>query len=110
MKDNTAVGYIMGVTTQSNIDNYDAELHQIYVLPDAHRLGVGKQLVSALAKRLNQERFRSLLVWVMTINPAVRFYRDSLGGIYLQERVIPDGDDILKEAAYGWSDLTELFV
>lgn len=46
----------------------------------------------------------------MTINPAVRFYRDNLGGIYLQERIIPDGDGILKEAAYGWSDLTELFI
>jgi hypothetical protein len=50
-----------------------------------------------------------MLVWVMTSNPAVAFYRDGLGGSYVSERIIPDGDGILKEAAYVWSDIRVLF-
>jgi len=105
-KDETPVGYITG---RDYDGDYDAELHQIYVSPEASRNGIGKKLVARLAQALHKNGKQSMLVWVMTINPAVAFYRDALGGKYIGERIIPDGDGILKEAAYVWTDLEALF-
>ena len=105
-KDEASVGYITG---RDYSGEYDAELHQIYVLPDTNRSGIGKKLVAQLAKHLHENGKQSMLVWVMTINPAVAFYRDSLGGKYAGERIIPDGDGLLKEFAYVWEDLEALF-
>lgn len=104
--DETSAGYITGRDTSGD---YDAELHQIYVLPDANRRGIGKKLVAQLAQAVHENGKQSMLVWVMTINPAVAFYRDALCGKYVGERIIPDGDGILKEAAYAWTDLEVLF-
>jgi len=104
-QDNTPVGYITGCLTPVK---FDAELHQIYVLPAFHRKGFGQALVVQLARALDAKAVTSLFVWVMTINPAVVFYRDRLGGTYFDTRVIPDGDGILKEAGYRWSTMEDL--
>lgn len=104
--DEKAVAYITGRNFEGD---YDAELHQIYVLPEAHYRGIGKKLVSQLAKRLYDYGKRSMIVWVMTINPAISFYRDGLNGTFAEERIIPDGDGILKEVSYVWSDIRVLF-
>lgn len=101
-----AVGYITG----KFIDGaYDAELHQIYVLPNAQGHGIGRKLVRNLAKGLYEVGKQSIIVWVMTINPAVNFYQDSLGGKRVTERIIPNGDGILKESGYIWSNIQDLF-
>ena len=100
------VGYITGILID---DEYDTELHQIYVLPSVQGRGIGKELVQYLAKCFHDLGKQSLLVWVMTINPAVKFYRDALGGKLVSERIIPNGDGILKETAYVWSNLLDLF-
>ncbi|MEL6308359.1 MAG: GNAT family N-acetyltransferase [Chloroflexota bacterium] len=101
------VGYITG-RTQSPKAGYSSELDQIYVLASHLGLGIGTQLVSQLVARLMSIGHTSMMVWVMTTNPAVQFYRERLGGVYLGERVIPDGDGILKEAGYGWDDMGAL--
>lgn len=106
VENDVPVGYITSIFHDGN---YDAQLHQIYVLPTATGRGIGKQLVTTLAQSLYQADKHSLLVWVMTINPAVQFYRDALAGTLVTERIIPDGDGILKESAYAWSDIQDLF-
>ena len=103
------IGYATGRDNHTAIRDYDAELHQIYILPDSQGHGIGKQLVQALTRELYKAGYQSLIVWVIPDNPAVRFYRDGLGGQYLDERIIPDGDGILKEDAYGWPDITVLY-
>lgn len=103
-KDYIAVGYITG--RESSLDT-EAELHQIYVSPSAHRQGIGQQMFTRLVQTYDKLNKTSMFVWVMTINPAVAFYRDYLGGILIEERLIPEGDGILKEAKYRWQ-LVEL--
>lgn len=102
------VGYITG-RTDSHLGQYTNELDQIYVLASHMGRGVGTKLVVALVdKLLDVSEQGGLFVWVMTINPAVAFYRDRLGGQFIAERVIPHGDGILREAAYGWDDIKGL--
>lgn len=101
-------GKIRGTAHDSADDWADAELHQIYVLAEAQGKGIGKALVVRLAQELSKQGFKSLIVWVMTLNPAVAFYRDALGGKFITERPIPEVNGSLKEAAYGWSSLEVL--
>ena len=102
-------GFTTGRKNETGIAEYDAELHQIYVAPNGQRQGIGEKMVRTLAVVLHEAGYQSLIVWVMTQNPAIPFYRDRLGGTYITERIIPDADGILKEAAYGWLDMTQLF-
>lgn len=105
--DGVPVGYITGCV-QSSEANHTSELDQIYVLASHAGQGIGTQLVRTLVARLRDVGHTSMMVWVMTLNPAVRFYRERLGGVYLGERVIPHGDGILREASYGWDDISAL--
>ncbi|MGJ3239708.1 MAG: N-acetyltransferase family protein [Anaerolineae bacterium] len=100
------LGYITGAHHESSCD---AQLQQIYVRPPAHHQGIGEQLVAALAQQLHADGKHCLFVWVMTINPAITFYRDRLGGSFVEERIIPHGDGILRETAYRWTPITRLF-
>jgi len=102
------VAFITGCKTRDAFEGYDAELHQIYILPEGQRKGLGQKLVKVLAQKLHEQGYQSMLVWVMTLNPAVAFYRDVLGGRFLQERPIPEVNGSLKEAAYGWPELEVL--
>jgi len=109
IQEGQAVAFITGGPDRSETANYDAELYQIYVLPDAQQQGLGKDLVSILAKKLAEKGFRSMLVWVMTENPAIKFYHDGLGAQNLEQiRPIPETKGALEEAAYGWPDIRSL--
>jgi L-amino acid N-acyltransferase YncA len=100
--------FITGCEIREAFEGYDSELHQIYILAEAQRKGLGRELVKVLAEKLVEQGFQSMLVWVMTLNPAVAFYRDALGGVFLEERPILEVNGSLKEAAYGWPSLEVL--
>jgi ribosomal protein S18 acetylase RimI-like enzyme len=101
--DERVIGFITGGAARDGIAGYDSELYQIYLLPDSQRRGIGQKLVAALAHELFQAGYQTMLVWVMTLNPAVKFYRDTLGGVYLAERPIHEVEGKLSEAAYGYT-------
>jgi L-amino acid N-acyltransferase YncA len=108
-EEESLLGFITGCESRDSFEGYDAELHQIYILAEAQRRGLGRELVKVLAKKLLEQGYQSMLVWVMTQNPAVAFYRDALGGKFLEERPILEVNGSLKEAAYGWPDIQSLF-
>jgi GNAT superfamily N-acetyltransferase len=63
--------------------SYVAEDYALYVLKNLQRQGIGSELVSALANRLNHFGIYSMLVWVLEHNPYRR---------------------LLDTVAYGWID------
>lgn len=87
------------------------EFQKIYVAHSAHRLGVGRALMAAMAGRLQRLGYRQARVWVLTSNqPARRFY-EQLGGTLLDltyGEVLDDGS-VLAHVGYGWRDLQELY-
>src|ERR671939_726224 len=64
---------------------YLGELYAIYLLQDNQRRGLGRRLVSAVAERLIELEYRSMLVWVLAANPARGFY-EALGGAFVRSR------------------------
>ncbi len=98
------IGFAVGGPERSHDPVYRAELYAIYLLEAHQRRGIGRNLAHALVARLRQERFSSLLVWVLTENPARKFY-ESLGGVQLRTKKIRIGGVRLDEVAYGWTDL-----
>lgn len=86
---------------------YLGELYAIYILQSAHRKGIGRRLVNAVAQDLMAQGITSMLVWVLADNPARGFY-ERLGGFYLREKAIEIGGRNLIEVAYGWKDIRPL--
>ena len=100
-------GFAGGGPERSGDPVYKGELYAIYLLEEHQRKGVGQQLTTAVAKRLLQDGFQSMLVWVLSENPARRFY-EVLGGELLREQEITIGGASLVEVAYGWGDVSNL--
>ena len=98
------VGFALGGPERSRNSIYDGELYVIYVLEAHQRKGIGRLLVSQVARSLLQQGIESMLVWVLADNPSRRFY-ERLGGEPVAEQNISIGGAELKEVAYGWRDI-----
>jgi L-amino acid N-acyltransferase YncA len=99
------IGFAWGGPERSGHPVYKGELFAIYLLEGHQRQGVGKQLLSGVAKRFLQQGVQSMLVWVLADNPSRRFY-EALGGQLVSEQKITIGGLDLLEVAYGWPDIS----
>ncbi len=88
--------------------DYNGQLYLIYVLREAQRWGLGRRLTASVVADLLARGFSSMIVWVLSDNPARRFY-EGLGGIVVGVKdVAVDGATVLNETAYGWPSLRSL--
>lgn len=87
--------------------DYPGELFAIYILQSAQREGLGRALVTSVARDLLEHGIASMLVWVLEQNPARGFY-EHLSGVYLRAKPIEIGSAALTEVAYGWRDIRKL--
>ncbi len=87
---------------------YEGELKTVYVLPSHKGVGVGRQLVGAVARHLVDRGVNSMLLWVFAENRAARGFYESLGGVPVAEDGFELGGAWLSEVAYGWKDLDVL--
>ena len=86
---------------------YRGELFAIYILLNFQRKGLGRSLLEATRDGLHKMGIQTMLVWVLSKNPARHFY-EKLGGIYLRDKQVEIGGTGLQESAYGWLDLRSL--
>jgi ribosomal protein S18 acetylase RimI-like enzyme len=101
------LGFANGGVERTGDPIYQGELTAIYILTSHQQKGTGRELVQAVAERLEQMKIHSMLVWVLADNPACRFYK-RLGGQRIHEREIERGGTKLIEIAYGWTDIANL--
>ncbi len=73
-------------------------------MESSQRLGIGKELFSAVVEGLVELGFQSMLIWVLEHNPARSFY-EALGGKQLRKQTIEIGGAMLQEFAYGWVNI-----
>jgi L-amino acid N-acyltransferase YncA len=98
------VGFASGGPERNGDPLYRGELYAVYLLQRFQRQGIGRQLSFAVARRLLQVGYDSMIVWVLAQNPSRGFY-EALGGEAVFEKPIEVGEAKLVEVAYGWKDL-----
>jgi GNAT superfamily N-acetyltransferase len=103
----TIYGFISGGLLREPIGNCDVEIYAIYVLADAQRRGIGRELMRTLVMVFVERGFARPAVWVLAENPSCHFYA-RLGGKPMMEKQIQIGGADLMEVAYGWESLGDL--
>ena len=102
-------GKIMGFSTAGPNRNqqykFDGELYAIYILKQFQGQGVGRAIVTEVAKWLYSQGHRSMILWVLKDNPAKNFY-EAMGGKYINTEKVEIGNAMLDELSYGWNDLS----
>ena len=101
------VGFANGGPERDGREDYRGELCGLYVLPDWHGQGIGRQLVATFTRWLMDSGFDTMLVWTLADNPYRRFY-ERLGGKLVAEKKNEIGEQKLLEVAFGWDDVTAL--
>jgi GNAT superfamily N-acetyltransferase len=103
------VGFMSGGRERTGQLGCDGELYAAYLLEESQRRGLGTQLFQRFASELKAHGFASMAVWVLALNPSVKFY-EALGGHIIGQQNIEGGGKVFVEIAYGWSDLTLLLL
>lgn len=101
------IGFALGGVERSQNPIFKGELYALYILDSYQNHGIGRKLVSAIARHLILEGINSMLVWVLSDNPARAFY-EALGGEPLYEKPMMISGKELKQIAYGWQNLITL--
>ena len=103
-------GKIIGFASGKSIDDeiYDGELYALYLLQECRGVGVGRQLVSAIAKHFKEKGIASMMVWVMERNKSGLGFYERMGGKEYLRRKSEFGGMVVDDVAYGWKDISVL--
>ncbi len=100
--ENGIVGFASYGMERENGNLSHGELYAIYILEKYQNKGIGRLLFNCVIKRLDELKFKSLLIWALEDNyQACKFY-ELLGGKKVKEKYIEIGKDRFKEIAYSW--------
>ena len=102
------VGFTAGGAERSGKYHYQGEVYALYLLAAYQRQGIGRQLVAAVVEQMANVGMKSLLIWVLTENPARHFY-EALGGVVAASQLVTIGGVSYEETGYGWSNVDMLF-
>jgi GNAT superfamily N-acetyltransferase len=97
-------GFAAGGAPLHPVEGFAGELSAIYLLATHQGHGAGRALVRRVARELETQGIRSLLVWALRDNPACGFY-ERLGGVRVADKMIEIGGVLLPEVAFGWGDI-----
>lgn len=105
-------GKIIGFASGKSINekNFDGELYSLYLLQECRGLGVGRQLVSAIAKHFKEKGIYSMMVWVMKQNKSGLVFYERMGGKEYIHRTSEFGGTVVEDVAYGWQEISELCI
>lgn len=98
------VGFVRGGRSRPPHFGADGEISALYLLAEHRRRRLGRALVGAIAPALRDAGYRAVVVWVLSENPARRFY-ELLGGERRGTKWATIGGRELEETAFVWSDV-----
>ena len=101
------VGFASSGPNDHDDKTFAGEIKALYVLAAYQGQGIGRSLVALSAQELQRRGINSLLLWVLTANPARGFY-EHMGGVYLRLKPWECDGVTLSAALYGWRDTAEL--
>lgn len=91
-----------------NEQGFGGEVGAIYVRRSHQHAGVGKSLMSLMARKLLDQTRIAATLWVLRENISARTFYEGLGGVLVGEREEEQSGTKLTEVAYGWCDLSSL--
>jgi ribosomal protein S18 acetylase RimI-like enzyme len=100
------IGYVLGGPSR-NDPVHRGELIALMVLPSEQRRGIGRQLVSYVARRLAARGIFQMRVEVLRCNPNRAFY-EKLGAVYRSDRTHNWDGVKLPMCLYEWKDTAAL--
>lgn len=104
--ENRVVGFASAGRTRDPGLSYAGEVYTLYLLDDYHGRGLGRALLTASFRDLQDRGFASALIWSLALNPS-RFFYETLGGRCVAERMTALWGASLREIGYGWPDLAK---
>ena len=99
------VGYASGQWARGRGETDEGEVTTLYVLKAAQGTGLGKALLVGVARALEDEGARSLVVWVLRENRPARAFYERLGGVAEETRCEHVGGATAPAVAYRWADI-----
>jgi ribosomal protein S18 acetylase RimI-like enzyme len=96
------VGFCTAIKNRDASDRFPGEIGAIYLLEEAQRRGLGRELFAEATRWLKAQGLEGFLVWVLKENQRARRFYEALGGELLDERPIQIGDASYPEVSYGW--------
>ena len=102
------VGYAGGGPARNGAPG-EAEIHTLYLLRRAQAQGLGRRLLSGMARAMATRGARSLVISVLRDNQRARGFYEHMGGVPDPARREPGpGGRLLVEIAYRWADIRSL--
>jgi len=83
---------------------FGRQIYSLYVLPEFHRLGVGKSLFDACISRIVADGFTGLCLDTVEASPYRKFY-DRIGGRVVGNAKHTIGGQAMDTIIYGWDEL-----
>ena len=106
--DGEVVGFAAGNMLAESRHDLNAELSAVYLRPGHQRAGIGRRLVSAVARAQRAHGANGLIVWVIAENKGARAFYERLGAALLVEQPFEWDGMPLTEAGYGFRDIDAL--
>jgi len=104
MDDGQVVGFASGGPERDGHPVYKGELYAIYLLQAYQGQGIGRVLVTQVARKLVETGHNNMLVWVLTGNAACHFY-EAMGGKEVARKPLNLNDTKFEEIGYGYDDI-----
>lgn len=102
------VGFALAGPEREDNPDYLGETYAIYILSSFQGQGIGRRMISAIARRFVDEKLTTMLVWVLKENYPAREFYEAIGGKMLKEKPIEIARALYTEVAYGWDDISRL--
>ncbi len=97
------VGFVSGGAERAGDPDFRGEVYGLYLLQAEQGQGLGRRLVQTFARRLAEEGYQTLLIWVNAQNPARRFY-EALGGLSARTGQRETKGVTYDDIGYGWDE------
>lgn len=85
-ENNEILGVIRFGKPDENYNNYNAEIHVLYVKPALKRKGIGTKLFNFAKKYFLEQNTNQMIIWCLNNNiPSIKFY-EKMGGTVVDTR------------------------
>jgi ribosomal protein S18 acetylase RimI-like enzyme len=102
-------GYALAKAKLGIYPGYDSEIVALHVRQAFQRHGIGRALMSKAIESLQERGCKSVMLWTLKNNTTRRWY-ERLDGKLLGEKNYKINDLDVTEVAYGWENITALFL